>query len=285
MPGTSYLEPPLRDRRIGGRLQSWREAGEAGATPLVLLHGIGSNARAWAGQFADFALDRRVLAWNAPGYAGSEPLSVTWPAPSDYAAAMLEWLDALSVDRFVLVGQSLGAIMATAAALAAPDRVGELVLASPASGYAVAQGDPLPAVVLARIHEVETNGPLGLADNRAHRLLTERASREARAIVYKAMSEVDPHGYDQASRMLAGADLPSLVTGLEVPTTVLWGADDIVTQPPACLRVARAVPNGRWTEVPGGGHAFATEIPDLFNAMLRPIVKRADAEGGKPAWI
>ncbi len=285
MDAGSYIEAPLRDLRLGGRRQAWREAGGGAGMPLVLLHGIGSNARAWAGQFAAFAAERRVIAWNAPGYAGSEPLPMSAPAPQDYAAALLALLDALAIGRFVLVGQSLGAIMATATALAVPERVRALVLASPASGYAVSHGDPLPEAVAARVREVEGNGPAALADRRAHRLLTERASPQARSIVHQAMSEVNPIGYRQASHMLAHADLLALVRGLTVPTTVLWGDSDIVTPPAGCASVAQAVPNGRWSELAGVGHAFATEAPDLFNAALRPVLDEADAKAGQEPWI
>jgi pimeloyl-ACP methyl ester carboxylesterase len=279
-----YREPPLSTALIAGRTQSWRAAGPADGTPasasalpLVLLHGIGSNARAWAGQFAGFADTRRVIAWNAPGYAGSAPLPFVWPTPDDYAAALAQLLDHLGIARCVLVGQSLGAVQATAFALGAPGRVAALVLASPASGYGVARGDPLPDGVARRIADVETLGPAGLADARYARLLGEGASAAAHAIVRRAMAEVAPHGYAQAARLLAAADLPRAVTGLQVPVTTLWGSLDRITPPDRCAAVAAATPGGRFQEIPGGGHAVATECPDAFNQALRPILAEADA--------
>jgi pimeloyl-ACP methyl ester carboxylesterase len=267
-----YLEPPLSSARIGGTLRSWREAGGGDALPLVLLHGIGSNSSSWAGQFAGFAGERRVVAWNAPGYPGSDNLSPQWPSARDYGVAVMALLDHLGIARCALIGQSLGAIVAAAVAVEAPDRVAALMLASPASGYSAQPGRELPAAVAGRFAEVEALGPHGLADKRAGRLVTERASQEARDLVWKAMSEVTVDGYRQASRMLACADIKRDAARLTVPTIVAWGSEDVVTPPASCRAVADAVPGGRAIEVPALGHGFATEDPTAFNAVVRQLL-------------
>lgn len=280
----SYFLPPLRSASLHGRTVAWREAGSGEGLPLVLLHGIGSNARAWAGQFATFARERRVVAWNAPGYVGSDPLPSEWPGPHDYAAVLADLLDTLGIARCVLVGQSLGAVMATAFALAAPRRVAALLLVSPAAGYRAPVGGPLPDMVVQRIADVHRLGATAMAEMRHARLLTARAAPQARAIVRQAMAEVVPYGYAQAARLLAAADLPAAATGLSVPTTVMWGEQDVVTPPDACRRVADAVPGGRAIGIPGGGHAFATEMPDQFNQVLRDVLAGADTHAEMPAW-
>jgi pimeloyl-ACP methyl ester carboxylesterase len=275
----AYLEPPLQSARIGGALRSWREAGAGSAIPLVLLHGIGSNSSSWAGQFAGLAGDRRVIAWNAPGYPGSDNLAPPWPSARDYGAALLALLDHLGIARCIVIGQSLGAIVAAAVAVETPSRVAALMLASPASGYAAAPGGDLPPAVAARFAEVAALGPRGLADKRAGRLLTERASAAARELVWRAMSEVTVDGYRQASRMLACADIKRDAARLTVPTIVAWGAEDLVTPPAACRAVAAAVPagvlGGRAVEVAALGHGFATEGPAAFNAVVRQLLALA----------
>jgi len=272
-----YHLPPLVEGMVEGRRQSWRQmvpAGAAGAAlPLVLLHGIGSNSRAWAGQFAGFGQERPVYAWNAPGYAGSDPLPMPAPVAADYGAAVLAWLDHLEIGCCVMVGQSLGAIMATALARLAPRRLAALALASPASGYGVPAGEALPEKVAARIDDLNRLGPRGLADARAGRLLTGKAGEQARALVHEAMAEVVPHGYEQAVRLLAGSDLLKDVDGLAMPVMVLWGAEDVVTPPADCARVADAAAAAYRVEVAGGGHAFASEVPEAFNAAIRPLIE------------
>jgi len=274
-----YVEPDPEIIEVGKRKVTIRQAGAGPGLPLVLLHGIGSNSSAWAGQFAELASERRVVAWNAPGYVGSTPLPMAAPTAADYGAALHGLLDVLAIERALLVGQSLGAIMATAAALQGPDRFAGLVLASPASGYAVRPDDVLPPRVAERIAEVERFGPLGLADRRAHRLVTENAAPEARALIHRVMSEVTIEGYTQASRMLAHADLGEMVSRLAVPTLVLWGESDVITPPAGCAAIAAAAPRAASRAFPDLGHGFATEAPALFNQALTTFLAQIERQG------
>ena len=71
-----------------GRGFSYLARDGGAGTPIVLLHGIGSNAQSFVPLMQ--ALDGRypTLAWDAPGYGDSQPLTVDWPDASDYAAAV-----------------------------------------------------------------------------------------------------------------------------------------------------------------------------------------------------
>ena len=73
---------PGASRRIegGGSVFTCSEAGAG--TPLVLLHGIGSAARAFDDQLAGLSDRLHVIAWDAPGYGGSTPLAPESPKAS-----------------------------------------------------------------------------------------------------------------------------------------------------------------------------------------------------------
>src|SRR5215510_9942561 len=104
--------PPLQRARCTHGDITWREAGNGPA--LVLLHGIGSGAASWLGQFEGFGDRYRVLAWDAPGYGESAPLDELKPLAAHYEQAVAEWLDAAQVSSAIVVGHSLGAIVAAA---------------------------------------------------------------------------------------------------------------------------------------------------------------------------
>ena len=83
---------------------SYLARGGGGDTPIVLLHGIGSNAQSFEPLIRVLSARHRVVAWDAPGYGRSQPLAVAWPDASDYAAALDRLLVELDVARCILVG-------------------------------------------------------------------------------------------------------------------------------------------------------------------------------------
>jgi pimeloyl-ACP methyl ester carboxylesterase len=246
-----------------------------GAGPaLVLLHGIGSNAESFAGLVPLLPADWLVIAWNAPGYGGSEPLAGDWPVAADYAAALAEFLDRIGLDRVVLAGHSLGALMAAAFAAERPGRVARLVLASPALGHGVARGAALSPASQDRIDDLARLGPAAFARARAPRLVY-RGEANARlvAAVEAGMARVRSPGYDQASRMLASGRLLEDAARLAVLTDVIVGEEDVVTPAESARRLHAAIPaavRGRLVEVPAAGHALYTQAPFAFAQALAP---------------
>jgi len=116
----------------GGAQLAGEEAGEG--TPVVLLHGLTATRRYVV--MGSRALERgghRVVLYDARGHGASSPAPD--PAAYDYAtlaADLLAVLDDRGIDRAVLVGASMGAHTALAFALAHPDRVTALCVATPA---------------------------------------------------------------------------------------------------------------------------------------------------------
>ncbi len=72
---------------VGGKTLSFWEAGTGPA--VILLHGIGSAGEAWDGQLVYLGQWYRAIAWDAPGYGGSDPLEADSPAAADYALSLI----------------------------------------------------------------------------------------------------------------------------------------------------------------------------------------------------
>lgn len=113
---------------VGGRKVHLLEEGEG--TPVVLLHGWGSLAQEILCGFSGVD-GLRLLAPDRPGYGFSDPLDGERKGPDAQAAWLAELLDALDLDRPVVVGHSFGASVAASLATTCPDRVGKLMLLAP----------------------------------------------------------------------------------------------------------------------------------------------------------
>ncbi|OLL31900.1 alpha/beta hydrolase [Burkholderia sp. SRS-W-2-2016] len=265
--------PAQQSSLAAQRVLSYREAdcaadrAEDRALPLVLLHGIGSGAASWVQQFDALGDSRRVLAWDAPGYGASTPVAAASPVARDYAEVLKEWLDAQRIERCVLVGHSLGAIVAGAFAAAQPGYLAGLLLLSPAGGYGAAAADVRDSKRDQRLAMLNELGPQGLADKRSGNMLSAQASDEARAWVRWNMSRVIPHGYAQATHLLANADLAADLARYEGRICVAVGAEDRITTPEACERIAQ-VARTRLQIVPGAGHAGYIEAPAAYTAII-----------------
>lgn len=273
--GTALLHRP----GVGVGVGAGTGGAPGDAPPLVLLHGIGSDAASWSGVLA--ALDPAVaaFAWDAPGYGGSDPLPEASPRPADYADRLGSVLDALGVGAIVLAGHSLGCLFAAAFAARHPGRVRVLALLSPALGYGIPPGQPLPRGVGARLDDLAALGPAGMAEKRAARLVhgPERKPAVLEA-VRRAMAAIRPDGYVAAVRALAAGDLLADARTLEIPVSVAVGAEDVVT-PPANAEAVDAVlrhPLGRRL-VADAGHALPQEEPATVAKLLHGLWSRSAA--------
>src|SRR5690242_10490955 len=96
-----------------GTAIGYDEAGSGDRTPLVFLHGVGSDKSVWRRQLDHFASERRTLAFDYPGYGDSDP-APEGTSRDDYARAMLSAMDALGIARAHVCGLSLGGVVAIA---------------------------------------------------------------------------------------------------------------------------------------------------------------------------
>ena len=240
--------------------------------PLVLLHGIGSNARSFTDQLAALADERRVVAWDAPGYGDSTRVAPPRPAAADYAERLAGFLDGLDFDRIALLGHSLGALVAGAFTAWRPDRVVRLVLANPALGHRTDPAEPLPPPAQARLDDLAALGPAGFAAKRAPRLLSPAATPAQVARARAAMAAIDPDGYRQAVAMLAQGDLAADAAAIGVPTLVLSAGEDSITPPAGSRALAAVMPNARYHEIEGAGHLSYVERPAEFEAAVREFL-------------
>lgn len=235
---------------------------------LVMLHGIGSDRTSFDRLSALLPTDLTLLAWNAPGYAGSAPLATARPMAAEYAGRLHGLLDVLKTGAVTLLGHSLGTLIATEFAALYPNRVNRLILLACAQGYGIAPDAPLPDKAARRLADLEHLGAAEFAHRRAPRLMHRpTAQPEICAEATRAMAAIVPDGYAQAVHMLARGDLAASARRVRSDSLVLVGADDRITPPDQSQRTHDALQNAapalshRFARVSGAGHILHQERP------------------------
>ncbi len=269
----------------GARVAVRECAANGTGAACVLLHGISSGAASWFGCARALAEQSdspvaRVLAWDAPGYGGSTPLPAEVPTVDDYAERLGEALDALGVSRCVLVGHSMGGLIAAAYARChGADRVARLVLISPAGGYGAAgQSGEREQARRSRLEELADRGVTGVAERAAARLLSDGADTAARQWVHWNAARLDPAGYRQAVELLCNADL-ARSRPLAMPVSVYCGDADRVTPPADCAARARLL-GASFSLIDRAGHASTVEQATTVAQAIAREARRSAVAGG-----
>src|SRR4051812_45973425 len=103
-----------------GMALGYDEAGDGDATPIVFLHGVGSDKSVWRRQLEHFGSERRAVALDYPGYGDSDP-APDGMSRDGYASAILAAMSELGIGRAHVCGLSLGGVVAIAMHAAAPE--------------------------------------------------------------------------------------------------------------------------------------------------------------------
>ena len=239
------------------------------ATPILFLHGVGSDRSVWHPQLDHLAGRRRALAIDHPGYGDSEFHADA--ARDDFAAAGWAALDALGIGRAHLCGLSLGGVVAIAMHHAAPGRVASLVIAD---SFAVHPDGP--AIHQRSVAASQTMPMRALAEARVPALVGASASAELRAELVETMAAIDPAAFRIGSAAVWLADQCERVARIAVPTLVLVGNEDQVTPPTLSVDLHRRIVGSTLAMINHAGHLANVEQPEMFNGLVDRFLTTID---------
>ena len=265
-----------RTVQINGITLHYLDWGPADAPPVVLLHGITGHARVWDHLAQRLASARRVLALDQRGHGDSDP------APDDdyrvdtMADDVAAFARSLRLDRFTLVGHSMGGRIAIKYAGDHAARLERLVI--------IDIGPDIALAGLQRVRDMMANAP-------------ERIESEEWAVEYirraNPLQNVDmlrervrhglrrqPDGeltwkYARGLRemMRAGrrdtVDLWEPLPRITCPALVVRGAESDILAPDVAKKMAERLPDGRLVEIAGAGHTVPADRPEEFVAEIR----------------
>jgi len=251
-----------------------------GGTPLVLVHGFTGGRVDFADVIDTLAADRRVVAWDHRGHADStntgDPATYTFDQlVADMSAAVAD----LGLERFHLLGHSMGGIVAQKYVLAEPDHVASLVLMD--TGGEAMKGIP-PEWIEATVTRGRAEGMGAVAAfmaGFAGDAFTGPAEAKERIIsrLRHKLTNMDVEAFDALGRALG--EFPPMLgrLGAEVkmPVTVLIGEHDVGLVP-AAHKLHDAIPGSELVVIPDAAHSPQDENPPAWLAAVRAHLAHAE---------
>lgn len=250
-------------------------------SPLVFIHGVGLRHQVWDPQVAAFSQDYRTIAYDTLGH-GASPVPPEGTRLPAYIDQLTEVFTALALPPAILIGHSMGALIALGFALAHPERCRAIVPLN-----AVYDRKPEHKARSLKTADVLAEGRAGeLLDGTLSRWFDAADNadpvRGARlAQVRDWLRAADPVGYARAYRVFA-EDGDAFVGGLgqlQVPALFLTAAGDPNSTPAMSRKMASAAPHGEAVVVPGERHMLPAIAPEKVNPIIRRFID--DLEDGQ----
>ncbi len=248
---------------------------EAGTGPaLVLLHGTGGHAEAYARNVASLSRRFRVIVYDLLGHG--------WTAKPDepytldaYERHLAELLDALGIERAHLSGESLGGWVAAWFAAHRPERVDRLVLTTP--GNVTSKPETMRAIresTLRAVTEASWDSVRARLEWLFAPATRDLVTDELVAVRHAIYTQP---GAERAMRnvlVLQDPEVraryawePGWCGAIRAPTLIVWTSDDPTGDLPEGELLAGWIPGARLVVIDGAGHWPQWERPEAFDAL------------------
>jgi 3-oxoadipate enol-lactonase len=278
-----------------------------GSGPTVLmLHGIGGGHLAFAPQVETLAsAGYRAVAWDMPGYGRSPPIEpYTFKGLAESCIALIDALEGNRADpapgrpkpgqpprgaatraaaerggSVVLVGHSMGGMVAQEVMARRPDKVSRLVLCGTSAAFGK-RTDGRLAEGWAQQFIAQRSAPLdaGLSMGEVAKKLIPQmigpgSLPEGLRLAEHCMGGVPAATYRRALECLVTFDRQAALADIRVPTLLVGGEFDRVAAPVVMKQMAQSMPRARYAELAGIGHLMNLEAPEAFDSLLLDFLR------------
>jgi pimeloyl-ACP methyl ester carboxylesterase len=276
----------------GGVRAPYLDAGPPDAPVLVALHGLGATNASLLPTVWELARDHRVIAPDLPGFGIADKPLVTYSA-GWFGRWLERFCDALGLDRFFLLGNSLGGRVAIEGGLLLPDRVRALVLLTPSPAFRrLRQFVPLVRVLrpelaalpfpvghaaavagLRRMFAVPDRIRPSWYDAAADEFLRVMREPRGRIAFFSAMRQI------YLEEAFGARGFWDRLPGLAPPALFVWGDRDRLVPHRFARHVVQALPDCRSVVLRDCGHVPQFELPGVTHRLIREFLAEATAPG------
>jgi 3-oxoadipate enol-lactonase len=216
----------------------------------------------------------RIVAPQLRGMDGAES-DPPAAAMDDYAADIVDLLEALGIDDAVIGGLSLGGYVTFALFRRAPRFFRGMLLADTRPQADTPEGLEGRKRMLALL---EARGPAAVADELLPKLLGETTRREQPGVAERVRSLIESSSPAAIAGMITAlmtrADSTPVLRTIHCPTLIVVGDEDTITPPALSREMHQAISHSQLVVLPGVGHLANMEQPAAFNAALTGFLER-----------
>ena len=256
--------------------------GSRDGSPVLMIQGLGVNARGWALQRGAVGRGHRCVALDNRGTGHSDAP----PGPYDLlrmAQDAVEVLDAEGISSAHVVGASMGGVIAQIIGVTYPERVHSLVLACTACRHHAWRRE-----LLAEWGElVMANGMTALTDDGMRWLVGPRLQRRFGVFVNvlaRVLVQTKPAAFAaQVDAILAMSDdMRAELHTIAAPTLVITGSQDTLTPLGDAEEMAELITTSRLYVLRAAAHGLMAEAPNAFNDAVLRFLAEIDSAGIRP---
>jgi 3-oxoadipate enol-lactonase len=245
---------------------AWFEVGRG--EPLILIHGLADDHRAWRRALPDLLLRHRVLMYDLRGH-GETSLGRPDGTLTQLGADLASLMEAIGVDKADVAGFSLGGTIAMRMAIDHPEKVERLVLVATSSRVGRTAADWYRK----RVEMVEQEDPelRATLDRDTGDVYAQAPSELDEGLLIRRQSTADPRGYGNACAAMAAlnaAPLDPELGRISAPTLIVASELDRHCPPKAAEIIAAGIKGSRMEVMAGAGHPIPVEKPrELAGSM------------------
>ena len=268
--------PALKFKTIDSITLHYAHEGQEQTTPLVFINSLGTDLRIWDAVAARFADRFMLIRYDKRGHGLSDcpPGPYTIRQHTNDLAGLLEQLQ---VEAVVLIGVSVGGMIAMDYAASYPQRIRALVLSDTAAKIGTTD------LWNERISPLRENGMAHLAGAILERWFSPAFAGQHPAAYrgyFNMLTRTPLEGYIATCEAIRDADLSDVAPSIEAPTLVVGGAEDGATPPDLVRGLAEALPNARFELIEHAGHIPSIEQPAVLAATIDRFLEECDSPTG-----
>lgn len=251
---------------------AYKSAGE-GPLTVACLHGIGGNRHAFDDLLPALAGQGvRALSWDMPGYGDSAPLpEMTF---GTLAASVIAMLDDAGAETAVLLGHSMGGMIAQEVAARYPERVAGLILFATTPAFGGKDDSFRDEFLAARLAPLDAGKmPADIAPDLVGGMFGPATPQAVRDKAAASMAAVSSNAYRAALTCIVTFDRRADLGSIACPTLVLAAEADRLSPPRTMEKMAAAIKGARYVCLDGLGHLANYEDPAAFNAVVTDFLE------------